>query len=73
MRLFDDDRGRRWEAATAFGSYGEVRLIFSRMDAEELRISTLEAANVREGQSALEALTDEALREHLDRAEPWRG
>ncbi|MGH8225964.1 MAG: hypothetical protein ACRER1_07425 [Gammaproteobacteria bacterium] len=73
MRLFDDQHGHRWEAATAFGSYGEVHLIFSRMDANELRTSTLKAATLREATQELEALTDTALREQLEKAEPWQG
>ncbi len=73
MRLFDDHASRRWEAATAFGSYGEVHLIFSRMDENELRTSILKAATLREAARELEALTDEALRDLLDKAEPWQG
>lgn len=73
MRLFDDHLGRRWQAATAFGSYGEIRLVFTRVDENELRTSSLEAANMREGQNALEGLTEEALRECLESAEPWQG
>lgn len=72
MRLFDDHRGRRWEAAAAFGSYGEARLIFSRMDENELRVAAAKTATLRDATRDLETLTDEALRELLEKSEPWR-
>ncbi|MGH8162245.1 MAG: hypothetical protein ACRESR_08915 [Gammaproteobacteria bacterium] len=69
MRVFDDEQGQRWQAATVFGSYGEARLIFSRMDADELRTAAMPEATLREAEQRLEGFDEEALRACLAKAE----
>ncbi len=70
MRVFDDERGNRWQAATVFGSYGEARVVFSRVDADELRTAAMPDATLREAEQRLESFDEEALRTCLASAQP---
>jgi hypothetical protein len=72
MRTFRDSEGREWEAAATFGSYGAVRLIFSRRNGDELRSCDMQADTLRDAEQELAAFTDTALREHLQTAVPWQ-
>ncbi|MGH8274504.1 MAG: hypothetical protein ACRES9_09700 [Gammaproteobacteria bacterium] len=69
MRIFNDAQDQRWQAAVVFGSYGEVRLVFSRMDADDLRTAAMPAATLREAEQSLSVLNEEELRDYLDKAE----
>lgn len=71
MRVFNDKDGRRWEVAVAFGSFGEARLIFSRMDGDELRSLALGVDNTRQAERELAHHTEQTLLEQLDKAEAW--
>jgi hypothetical protein len=71
MRVFADDDGAKWTAATVFGSYGEARLIFSRQEGDELRTLALAAENLREAERNLSALDEKELRTYLKEAEPY--
>lgn len=71
MRTFTDIEGRTWEAAAVFGSFGAVRLIFSRRNGEELRVCGMQAETLHDAQQELAACSDTALRERLVHAEPW--
>ncbi|MDN5864486.1 MAG: hypothetical protein L0I62_04635 [Gammaproteobacteria bacterium] len=71
MRKLVDREGHRWEAAVAFGSYGEARVIFSRMDGDELRSVAAASETQREAEQELAGLADETLLERLEKAEPW--
>ncbi|HEX5339379.1 MAG TPA: hypothetical protein VFX47_00680 [Gammaproteobacteria bacterium] len=72
VRTFTDTQGHEWEAATAFGSYGAVQLIFSRRAGNELRSCGMQAETLRDAEQELADCTELALRERLHRAEPWR-
>ncbi len=70
MRTFDDAQGRRWQAATMFGSYGEAHLIFSRIDGDDLLAIAMPDATLREADERLAAFSTEELRERLGSAKP---
>lgn len=69
MRIFGDAEGQRWQAAAVFSSYGEARLVFSRMDAEDLRIAAMPVATLREAERTLSAFSEAELRDYLNKAE----
>ncbi|HEX5340309.1 MAG TPA: hypothetical protein VFX47_05465 [Gammaproteobacteria bacterium] len=70
MRTFVDSDGHKWEAATAFGSFGAVQLIFSRRDRNELRTGGVQAETLHDAEQELAACSDMALQERLREAEP---
>ncbi|MGH8401139.1 MAG: hypothetical protein ACRESU_08555 [Gammaproteobacteria bacterium] len=70
MRIFTDSDGNKWEAATAFGSFGAVQLIFSRRDRNELRTSGMQAETLHDAEQELAACSDAALQGRLREAEP---
>ncbi|HET7921277.1 MAG TPA: hypothetical protein VFM15_00825 [Gammaproteobacteria bacterium] len=72
MRTFTDSLGRTWEAATAFGSYGAVRLIFSRRGDTELRACGMPAETLHAAEQMLAACPDATLVSWLATAEPWQ-
>lgn len=69
MRIFNDAAGRRWEVATAFGSYGETRLIFSPLNGDELRSGAILAETQFEAEKILSDLSEADLQERLNKAE----
>ncbi len=71
MRVFNDEAGRRWEVATAFGSYGETRLIFSPFDGDELRSGAIVAETQFEAEKILADLPESELVERLNKAEAF--
>jgi hypothetical protein len=72
MRTFTDSEGHIWEAAAAFGSFGAVQLIFSRQNGKELRSCGMQAETLHDAQQELAACSEDALRERLHNAEPWK-
>ncbi|MGH8427612.1 MAG: hypothetical protein ACRES7_06490 [Gammaproteobacteria bacterium] len=72
MREIQDELGRRWQVAVAFGSYGEQCMVFSCMVGDELRTAPMQAATQREGEVELAGLTDAALHDRLSQAQPWQ-
>jgi len=69
MRIINDEEGRRWDVATAFGSYGETRLIFSLTDGDELRSALIEGDTQFEAERNLDKLPEDELRNRLGKAE----
>ena len=72
MRTFTDSEGQTWEAATAFGSFGAVQLIFSRRNGKELRCCGMQSETLHGAQQELAECSEAALRERLHDAEPWQ-
>jgi hypothetical protein len=72
MRTFTDNEGHEWEAATAFGSYGAVQLVFSRRGGNELRTCGMQAETLHEAEQELAACSHTALLERLRGSEPWQ-
>lgn len=65
MREFYDELGRRWQVAVMFGSFGEPRMIFSRLESDELRTGPMQAETQRAAEGELAGLTDAALQNRL--------
>lgn len=72
MRRFSDHEQRRWQAAVSFGSFGQMHVVFSRMDGDELRTARLASGTQFEAENELAELEDEPLLELLAKAEPFR-
>jgi hypothetical protein len=71
MRTFDDDNGRRWQAALLNASYGNIVLVFSPLAGDDIRQQLLRAENLAEGETQLAALDEAGLRTMLAEADPW--
>lgn len=71
MRRFHDDAGGEWTAALWCGSYGEVRIIFSRTGSTDVFTSALEAESLASGEILLLEIAEHDLRGRLAVAEPW--
>ena len=71
MRSFDDPHGQHWQAALLAGSYGNVMLVFSPLQAGALRRCTLQVSNMAEATALLAALDEDGLRAMLLEADPW--
>src|SRR6185312_4174464 len=71
MRSFDDLHDGHWQAALLDASYGNVRLVFSRAGAGEIRQLALPAENLRVAEDELATMDDARLRQLLAESEPW--
>ncbi|MGN6119401.1 MAG: hypothetical protein ACTHOA_06820 [Rhodanobacter sp.] len=71
MRSFDDLHDGHWQAALLDASYGNVRLVFARADAGEIRQLALPAENLRVAEDELATMDDARLRQLLGESEPW--
>lgn len=71
MREFQDDEGRPWQAAPMYASYGQMLLIFSRMDGGDILQKQMAADTLPEAEEELARLHDDALRGWLKDAQPW--
>lgn len=71
MRSFDDAQGRQWDAALLDASYGNILLIFSARQGQDIRQQLLSAEHQAEAEQQLAALTDDELRSRLEEAQPW--
>ncbi|MDT3679502.1 MAG: hypothetical protein ROZ64_11790 [Burkholderiaceae bacterium] len=71
MRTFEDDRGRRWQAALLEASWGNVLLLFSAFDGDDTRQQLLDAQNMSEAVSRLAVMSDDELRALLSTASAW--
>ncbi len=71
MREFHDAEGRHWQAAPLYASYGQMLLIFSRLDGGDILQKQMAADTLPQAEDELTQLGDEALREWLRDAQPW--
>ena len=71
MRIFEDEAGRRWQAALLEASWGNVLLLFSALDGDDTRQQLLDAQNMSEAVSGLAAMSDDELRALLSTASAW--
>jgi len=71
MRRFNDTTGVEWTAALWCGSYGEVRIVFSRTGSSEVFTTPLEAESLASGEVLLLEIADHDLCQRLDAAEPF--
>lgn len=71
MRSFDDKQGGHWQAALMEASFGNVLLVFSRIGAEGVLHTALDAANFHEAQGWLADADEDQLRAMLAEAKPW--
>lgn len=71
MRCFDDAQGRQWDAALLDASYGNILLIFSARQGQDIRQQLLGAENQAQADAQLAAFSDDELRTQLDLAQPW--
>ncbi|MFT0533532.1 hypothetical protein ACMHYJ_12000 [Castellaniella hirudinis] len=71
MRIFTDAQGRQWDAALLDASYGNILLIFSARQGQDIRQQLLGADNLAQAENQLAACTDDDLRARLDQAQPW--
>jgi hypothetical protein len=73
VRTFEDASGARWDVVTGRESYGTMVLLFSRRDVAGGVLRLMLASETPfEADDELQRLTDEELRERLERASPWR-
>jgi len=71
MRTFEDDRGRRWQAALLEASWGNVLLLFSALDGDDTRQQLLDAQHMSEAVSRLTAMSEDELRALLSTSSAW--
>jgi len=71
MREFHDTEGRHWQAAPLYASYGQMLLIFSRLDGGDILQKQMAADTLPQAEDELTELGDDALRECLRDAQPW--
>lgn len=71
MRSFEDSHGQHWQAALLDGSYGNVMLVFSPLQAGAIRRRALQVSTMAEAMALLAALDEEGLRAMLLEADPW--
>jgi len=71
MREFHDTDGRHWQAAPLYASYGQMLLVFSRLDGGEILHKQMAADTLPQAEDELAALDDDALRAWLQDAQPW--
>jgi len=71
MREFHDAEGRHWQAAPLYASYGQMLLIFSRLDGGDILQKQMAADTLPQAEDELTELGDDALREWLRDAQPW--
>lgn len=72
MRTFEDNDGRRWQAALLNASYGNIMLVFSPLVGDGVRQQLLDAENLNQAEANLDAMDDDALRAMLDQAQAWQ-
>ena len=71
MRSFDDEHGSHWQAALMDASFGNVLLVFTRIGADGVLGTPLEAANFHEAEDWLAEAGEARLRALLAEAKPW--
>ncbi|MGH8214269.1 MAG: hypothetical protein ACREPZ_01020 [Rhodanobacteraceae bacterium] len=71
MRSFDDERGGHWQAALLEASFGNVLLVFSRIGAQGVLQTALDAANFHEADGWLAEVDEDRLRSMLTEAKPF--
>lgn len=71
MRSFDDEHGGHWQAALMEASFGNVLLVFSRIGAQGVLHTTLDAANFHEAEDWLAGADEDRLRAMLAGAKPF--
>lgn len=72
MRTIIDSAGRRWDVVLGKESYGTLVMLFSPRGGGEVRKSVLAAESTLEAEREMAALSDDDLREQLERASSWR-
>lgn len=71
MREFDDTQGQRWQAAPLYASYGQMLLVFSRLQGGDILQKQMLADTLPQAEDELAQLDDAALRAWLKDAQPW--
>lgn len=71
MREFHDTEGRPWQAAPMYASYGQMLLIFSRMDGGDILQKQMAADTLPQAEEELTALDEATLLEWFKDAQPW--
>jgi hypothetical protein len=71
MRTFEDDDGRRWQAALLEASWGNVLLLFSALDGDDTRQQLLDAQNMSEAVTRVATMSVDELRALLSTASAW--
>lgn len=71
MRSFRDEHGNPWQAALLEASYGNIMLVFTRLGADDIRQTTMDAVHLREAEHMLTAADEARLRTLLSEASPW--
>lgn len=71
MREFHDPEGRPWQAAPLYASYGQMLLVFNRLDGGDVLQKQMFADTLPQAEDELAQLDDDALREWLRDAQPW--
>ncbi|QXL85592.1 hypothetical protein [Comamonas sp. NLF-1-9] len=71
MREFHDTQGQRWQAAPMYASYGQMLLVFSRMDGHDILQKQMFADTLPQAEDELAQLDEAALRQWLAEAQPW--
>lgn len=71
MRSFEDSHGQHWQAALLDGSYGNIMLVFSPLQAGAIRRRALQVSAMAEAMAMLAGLDEDGLRAMLLEADPW--
>ncbi|MBV6273401.1 hypothetical protein KVP09_10825 [Alcaligenaceae bacterium CGII-47] len=71
MRNFDDSHGNTWQAVLLDASYGNITLLFTAVQGDDIRHQLMSADNMAEAVEQLADMDDEDLRTILAQAQPW--
>lgn len=71
MRSFRDAQGNHWDAALLSASYGNIMLIFSPEQGDDVRQQLMSAENRMEAEAQLAGFEEYELRAMLAEAQPW--
>jgi hypothetical protein len=71
MRSILDQAGVTWDVAVGKESYGNMVLLFSRRDHEEVRRAEISASSRLEAERMLRAFDPDSLRSKLAAASAW--
>lgn len=71
MRTFNDDQGKRWQAALLEASYGNVLLTFNPLEGHGISQVRMDADTMAEASGMLRDFDENQLRALLAKARPW--
>ncbi|MCK9516351.1 MAG: hypothetical protein WCZ18_03935 [Ottowia sp.] len=71
MRTFNDESGRRWQAALLEASYGNILLTFNPFDGNNVNQVQMDADTLIEAGQMLRAFDEAQLQALLARSRPW--